>query len=749
MRRTMVGQGWKVAVALCGFGLGGCEPLPLPGTKDDTVDDTETDDTPDEESDDDTDLGVLRDLALTVERLVTGAPPEATLTERDGRLVSAATLQVLALSRESTAVEPLCPPELQGGCLSLKAPITWVTIQGDAGFPVGAGLVVPTGFPPGAAFAQGVAINGHEIGISTAVAVTVLARNGDEDADGLSNLDEEVFGSDMFDPDSDDDGLSDGEEIEVGASPIDADTDDDGLGDAEEVAAGTDPSRADVDQDGLDDPAELALGTDPSDDDTDEDGVRDGDEAGYGTDPLDADSDNDSLLDGAEVALGTDPLDTDSDDDLRNDAIEISVGTDPLDPDTDDDGLDDRAESLGTTDPLDPDTDNDLLLDGQEALYLCDPLLPDTDFDSVSDGDEVALGSNPRRGDTDADGLPDGEEVALGTNLTLADTDGDCLLDGDEGPFGGDPRVDDADTLVGDLSAVVDCRDPACAGIPSCPETCDDGVDNDGDGFLDCQDAGCDNSPLCVERLCLDGVDDDRDGLLDCEDDDCLESALCAEVDCADGADNDLDASTDCGDEDCWNESVCAPVVHVSAGMLRRTQDNVRHARACDVGQFPPPGTPPYDAMGVDYGSWTLSVQGVAGTVSRPGLAATCGFTVDRVAWREPENGGGGPWIPTRDGFQLDPGCALTHDSGFLPPFLGWARGVNPQFQVAGFPARPNGLPAAIPTGTAYIAASAPGRNRVVSSSTTTRVDTNFFPSWCIFFNTYEQKSFGGPVTGP
>jgi hypothetical protein len=726
--------------------LAACAPLPPPGTDD--TDDTPVDDVDTVETD--VGPGTLRDLNVEVQRLVTGTVPEASITELDGSPVPAKATQLLAISREATAVEPYCPAILMGGCLALKEPVTWVTLAGEPGVPVGAGVVVPTGFPAGSAWVQGVTLQKDAVGISTSVAATVLSRNGDEDNDGLSNVDEDVSGTDLFDPDSDDDGLPDGADIAAGASPLDADSDDDGLGDAEEVAGGTDPGEADADGDGLEDPEELALGTDPNVADTDADGVRDGDEAGYGTNPLDADSDNDSLLDGMETALGSDPLAVDSDGDGRNDGIEVAAGTDPTASDTDTDGLDDRQEYVLGTDPLNPDSDADLLTDGEETdFWRTNPLVFDTDFDTIGDGDEAAMGTDPRRADTDSDGLPDGLELAGGTNALVADTDGDCLLDGDEATYGGDPRVDDTRTLAADISGAVDCADPACAGIPSCPELCNDAIDNDGDGATDCVDAGCDGSPQCIERACLDGADNDRDGLLDCEDDDCSESALCSEVACDDGNDNDQDGPGDCADPDCWNDSVCAPIVHVSSGTLRRVQDNTRRARACDVGQFPPPGTPPYVPMGVDYGSWQLSVVNVAGTVTRPGLGENCGFEIDRVAWREPEAGGAGPQIPTRTGFALDPACTLADGSSVLGPFVAWNRNVTPAFQIARFPARANGQPATLPDGIAYTAASAPGRNRAVSSSTSMRIDSNFFPSWCIFFNTFEQKDFSGPVTGP
>ena len=725
--------------------LGGCFPLQGP-------DDDDTDETavvlPVETGDSGRDPFALRDVRLQVRLLITGAAPDVTITEAGGGEVDPGALQLVALGQEASAVAQVCPKFLRGACLAVQEPITWLVVAGEPGVPAGSLTTLPASFGPGAAWAQGVVLGDAGAGVSLPAEVRVYGRNGDDDDDGLSNIDEIVEGSSLGDPDSDDDGLLDGAEIRAGSSPIDPDTDDDGLGDAVEVALGTDPASDDSDADGLRDPDELDLGLDPVDPDSDGDGLIDGEEADYGADPDDPDTDNDTLLDGMEALLGTSLVDPDSDDDGRNDALEVAAGTDPLDPDSDDDGLDDRAEALGGTDPLSADTDRDGLDDGAELAVGTDPLLPDTDFDELPDGAEIAAGTDPLDGDSDDDALPDGAEIAAGTDPRSPDTDGDCLLDGDEALFGGDPTVDDARDLPADLSGVVDCGDPACAGIQSCPEVCDDGVDNNGDGLEDCHDPDCRGAAACVETKCGNGQDDDGDGLMDCEDDDCADSSRCTEVACDDRADSDNDGLTDCADDDCWGDGACAAAVSIGGGGLRRAQDNVRRSRTCDVGQFPPPGTPPYDPMGVDYGSWTVSATAVQGTVRRPGVATACTFTVDAVRWVESEEGAAGPFEVEREGFHLQPGCSVAEDSGFLPPFLAWTR-VGPRFEVKGWGRRANGTPAAAPTGLAYVATQAPGRNDVVGVDTSTRIDSGYFPSWCMFFNSHEQKVFSGPLTGP
>jgi len=136
------------------------------------------------------------------------------------------------------------------------------------------------------------------------------------------------------------------------------------------------------------------------------------------------------------------------------------------------------------------------------------------------------------------------------------------------------------------------------------PDECNDGIDNDGNGFVDCGDFGCSRSDdveiiaLCDAILentfekCQDGIDNDGNGFVDCGDfscraaDDtnivaaCQESVeqlllddepnpnpvdgaplqayrLTPDMKCSDGLDNDNDGFVDCDDWDCsWNPEV-------------------------------------------------------------------------------------------------------------------------------------------------------------------------------------------------
>ena len=155
-----------------------------------------------------------------------------------------------------------------------------------------------------------------------------------------------------------------------------------------------------------------------------------------------------------------------------------------------------------------------------------------------------------------------------------------------------DNDLDNPDQLYYGPGANIDCADPDCIGFinpmdPSdkCTRTeydpinninlCDDGIDNDADGFTDCEDPDCyqkfDFCGPCprYENMmyfsCSNGVDDDYDTLygggIDCADPDCIgefgslvSSQFCeiSETSCFDGFDNDADGLVDCLDPDCW-----------------------------------------------------------------------------------------------------------------------------------------------------------------------------------------------------
>jgi hypothetical protein len=151
------------------------------------------------------------------------------------------------------------------------------------------------------------------------------------------------------------------------------DTDADGVSDSDEGLSGTnalDPTDQnsgngpDADGDGLSDSFEHAIGTDAHDNDTDNDHYGDGIEVHAGTNPLDPnsfpyDANNDGIPDSfvnyyftnTTVGQGLGDPTADPDDDGCNNLCEAAHGTDPNNPDTDGDGVSDGDEIKGGTNP--------------------------------------------------------------------------------------------------------------------------------------------------------------------------------------------------------------------------------------------------------------------------------------------------------------------------------------------------------------------------------------------------------------
>ncbi|MCP5094526.1 MAG: hypothetical protein GY943_03110, partial [Chloroflexi bacterium] len=76
--------------------------------------------------------------------------------------------------------------------------------------------------------------------LPTELPAIVSGSDGDDDADGLTNGDEETRGTDPLNPDTDGDSLRDGDEVTTyQTDPLYADTDLDGVSDGDEIAAGT------------------------------------------------------------------------------------------------------------------------------------------------------------------------------------------------------------------------------------------------------------------------------------------------------------------------------------------------------------------------------------------------------------------------------------------------------------------------------------------------------------------------------
>ncbi|MCB9600760.1 MAG: hypothetical protein H6722_17790 [Sandaracinus sp.] len=159
------------------------------------------------------------------------------------------------------------------------------------------------------------------------------------------------------------------------------------------------------------------------------------------------------------------------------------------------------------------------------------------------------------------------------------DGGGECVMSADESGFeqcndgcdnDGDGFMDCGDT--GDFGCTGSACAPVCetTGPENTEEACTDGCDNDGDGFVDCRDRDC--SGFCPSErsnvACSDGIDNDGNGFTDCEDfscfDDRMEPALGLNVclremtnaACSDGMDNDGDGMTDCADDSCQGDGI-------------------------------------------------------------------------------------------------------------------------------------------------------------------------------------------------
>ena len=88
----------------------------------------------------------------------------------------------------------------------------------------------------------------------------------------------------------------------------------------------------------------------------------------------------------------------------------------------------------------------------------------------------------------------------------------------------GQPRLGVHHGVVGASEQTV-CADVDCRAADPCElaeASCDDGLDNDGDGYVDLADPGCGNSDWTTENpQCDDGVDNDNNGDTDLDDPQC------------------------------------------------------------------------------------------------------------------------------------------------------------------------------------------------------------------------------------
>lgn len=332
--------------------------------------------------------------------------------------------------------------------------------------------------------------NGYDIFVSA------ITDSSDWDLDKIPDIEEEILGTDCWNPDSDFDLLDDYLEVyQLGTNPLsnctfgngtlDGDLDHDGdmLSNVEELYQyGTDLLNPDSDFDLLDDGFEVYIvGSFPTEVDSDFDLLSDWEEYMiYNTNCTLVDSDFDSMNDYYEVHNGLNPLLDDTNDDEDGDLLtnlqEYLIGTAANNSDSDSDLMPDQWEHINGLNPLEDDSflddDGDQLDNLAEFQNGCDPRNRDCDQDSLDDGFEVlVLGTNPLSNDSDSDLMPDSWEVSYGLNPLIDDSSQDLDEDGlsnlDEYEIGTRPDSADSDSdSFSDSWEVWNGFDPLDSNVP-------------------------------------------------------------------------------------------------------------------------------------------------------------------------------------------------------------------------------------------------------------------------------------------
>jgi hypothetical protein len=269
-----------------------------------------------------------------------------------------------------------------------------------------------------------------------------------------------------------------------------------------------------------------------------------------------------------------DGLDNDSTGGDSNDTGDASDGIDAEDADcanafgnnesvgpqnnscVDGDGADEDND--GWANDADPDCWTDDAKEAGISGFACNDFI-DNDEDGLTDSEDPGCTSADRLTEVDLDSGTDCADGVDNDGDGWTDAaDGGCLLgDFEADDFGATDCADGVDNDLYDVDAAdLDCQSPFDVDEAD-DDTCNDELDNDGDGWTDASDPDCGTAGYEIgyaAAQCNNGLDDDGDSNIDAEDDGCasaFDTTETATDECADAEDNDGDGWTDGADPDC------------------------------------------------------------------------------------------------------------------------------------------------------------------------------------------------------